>query len=167
MEAAQLISDMQTTDPIDMVESAIDARHWPSARTSEHEISAEVSGAWCDYSLFFSWSAQARAIHFTCAFDLRIPDVKKSHAHELLALINEQVWLGHFCLWNDDGLPMFRFSLPLRGVTHPSAEQIDDIVDTAISECDRFYPAFQFMLWGGRNPREALEGCLLETRGQA
>jgi len=37
----------------------------------------------------------------------------------------------------------------------------------AVGECDRFYPAFQFVIWGGRNPEDALAASLLETQGEA
>ena len=32
-----------------------------------------------------------------------------------------------------------------------SAEQIEDLVEIALSECERFYPAFQLVVWGGKN----------------
>ena len=50
------------------------------------------------------------------------------------------------------------------GVSH---EQIEDLVDVAVGECDRFYPAFQFVIWGGRAPQDALAASLLETQGEA
>jgi len=59
--------------------------------------------------------------------------------------------------------------LPLRGVdgTSASAEQLEDLVDIAVSECDRFYPAFQFVVWGGKDPTEAVELAILEPMGEA
>ena len=36
-----------------------------------------------------------------------------------------------------------------------------------VNECERFYPAFQFLLWGGKKPQEAVEAALLETVGTA
>ncbi|MGH6959444.1 MAG: YbjN domain-containing protein, partial [Dongiaceae bacterium] len=35
------------------------------------------------------------------------------------------------------------------------------------SECERFFPAFQFVLWGGKSPEEALAAAMLETVGEA
>jgi hypothetical protein len=40
-------------------------------------------------------------------------------------------------------------------------------VENAISECDRFYPAFQFVLWGDKNPRDALAAALVDAAGEA
>ena len=42
-----------------------------------------------------------------------------------------------------------------------------DDVEIAIDECDRFYPAFQFVLWGDKSPRAALESALVDAAGEA
>jgi hypothetical protein len=41
------------------------------------------------------------------------------------------------------------------------------MVDIAITECERFFPAFQFLLWGGKSATEALQAAMLETVGEA
>ena len=43
----------------------------------------------------------------------------------------------------------------------------ETLVESAIDECERFYPVFQFVLWGGKTPAEALAASLIETRGEA
>ena len=40
-------------------------------------------------------------------------------------------------------------------------------LDIALAECNRFYPAFQSVLWGGAEVDHALEIALLETVGEA
>ena len=44
---------------------------------------------------------------------------------------------------------------------------MEDLIEIAVGEADRFYPAFQFLLWGGKSPEEALAAALLETVGEA
>jgi hypothetical protein len=46
-------------------------------------------------------------------------------------------------------------------------DQAQILVETAIDECERFYPVFQFVLWGGKSPAEAISASLIETRGEA
>jgi hypothetical protein len=41
------------------------------------------------------------------------------------------------------------------------------MVDIALTECERFFPAFQFVLWGGKPPAEALEAAMLDCVGEA
>ena len=37
-----------------------------------------------------------------------------------------------------------------------SVEQIEDLVDISVSECERFYPAFQLVIWGGKSADKAV-----------
>jgi hypothetical protein len=46
-------------------------------------------------------------------------------------------------------------------------DQAQTIIDVAIDECERFYPVFQFIIWGGKTPEEALVAALVETHGEA
>ena len=64
-------------------------------------------------------------------------------------------------------MPIFRHTSLLRGAHGPSVEQLEDLVDIAITECERFYPAFQFVVWGGKPPREAIDAALLDCVGEA
>ena len=40
-------------------------------------------------------------------------------------------------------------------------------VESSVAECDRFYPAFQFVLWGDKKPRDALDAALVDAAGEA
>lgn len=154
-------------NPLDMIEQIVEVNEWTFDRRNEQEMAAQAPGRWCDYSLYFSWNEELGAMHFTCAFDMRVPDNKRRVVRELLGLVNEKLWLGHFGLWLEEGLPMFRHALPLRGVKGPSAEQIGDLLDTALVECERFYPAFQYVIWGGKAPEDAIAAALVDTVGEA
>ena len=153
-------------DPLDIIEKISDANDWSSNRLSK-EISIQAPGHWCDYSLYFSWNEDLGAMHFTCAFDLRVPQNKRSPITELLALANEKLWLGHFSVWEEEMLPLFRHVLLLRGTRGPSSAQINDLVETALSECERFYPAFQYVIWGGKSATEAVAASMLDIHGEA
>jgi hypothetical protein len=48
-----------------------------------------------------------------------------------------------------------------------SFEQAEAISEAAIEECERFYPVFQFVLWGGKSPTEAISAALIDTAGEA
>lgn len=156
-----------THHPMDVVERTVGLYEWQSERSCDTEIAVQVPGKWCDYSLYFTWSDNAEAMQLTCAFDMRIHPSKRQAVQELLMLANENMWLGHFTVWADEGQPMFRHALPLRGAQEPAIEQVQDMIETAIYECERFYPAFQFVIWGGHSASEAMAAALLETVGEA
>jgi hypothetical protein len=41
------------------------------------------------------------------------------------------------------------------------------MVNVALSESERFYPAFQFVIWGGKPPEEAVAAALIDPVGEA
>ncbi|WP_135468256.1 type III secretion system chaperone family protein [Crenalkalicoccus roseus] len=157
----------RSTNPLDVLEQIVTANEWAFERRSESEMAAEAPGKWCDYGLFFSWSPEVSAMHFSCAFDLKVPAERRERLYELLALANEKLWIGHFGLESEDGVPVFRHSVLLRGAPGASAESLEDMVDIAIAECERFFPAFQFVLWGGKTPADALAAAMLDCLGEA
>ena len=153
-------------NPIDLVQEIVAANDWAHDRASEEELVVEISGRWCDYRLYFVWQEELCAMHFSCSFDTKVPKSRRAAAYELLALVNEKLWLGHFDLSTDDDSPTFRHAALLRGIGAGSAEQVEDLVDIALSECERFYPAFQLILKGKR-PLEAIAAALIDPVGEA
>jgi hypothetical protein len=154
-------------NPIDLLEELAHAKEWRGERTTDNEMAVQLAGGWCDYRMLFAWHEDLSAVYFSCLFDLRIPVRKRTAALELLALVNERLWLGHFELGSEDLLPIYRHTVLLRGAESRSVELLEELVDIALTECERFYPAFQFMLWGGHTPQAALDAAMLETVGEA
>jgi hypothetical protein len=48
-----------------------------------------------------------------------------------------------------------------------SAAQCEALLHLAVEACEHYYPAFQFVLWGGKSAREAMAAALFEVAGQA
>lgn len=167
MSISQEYVDEPVINPLDLIEQFVVANDWAYDRRSDDELAVEVPGRWCNYSQYFAWREDMGAVHFTCAYDMKVPDSKRAVIYELLAIVNEKLWLGHFGLWEEEGTPMFRHTALLRGTPGLSPEQVEDLMDIAVDECERFYPAFQFVIWGGKSPRDAIAASLLETVGEA
>jgi hypothetical protein len=154
-------------NPLDLIEEIITAHEWPFDRANDDELMAQIPGKWCDYRLYFAWSGDMSALHFSCALDLKLPTHRRVAINELLALTNERLWLGHFDLSSEDCQPTFRHAVPLRGARGATVEQLEDLVEVALHECERFYPAFQYVIWGGKNPAEAVTAACLDPVGEA
>ncbi len=167
MSVSMSVTSERSANPLDALEQIASANDWAFDRRSDSEMAAEAPGKWCDYGLYFSWSTEISAMHFTCAFDLKVPEKRRGALYELLALANERLWIGHFGMDSEDGMPVFRHSVLLRGAPGASSESLEDMVDIAITECERFFPAFQFVLWGGKSPGDALAAAMLECVGEA
>lgn len=167
MSGLQIREAERATNPLDVIEQIIAGNDWVFERRSDGEMAAEAPGKWCDYGLYFSWSDEISAMHFSCAFDLKVPPEGRAKLYELLAMANEKLWIGHFGIESDGGVPVFRHSVLLRGAPGASAESLEDMVDIALTECERFFPAFQFVLWGGKGAADALAAAMLDCAGEA
>ncbi|MEX1034895.1 MAG: YbjN domain-containing protein [Sneathiella sp.] len=159
--------ELEDSNPLDLIESIIVDNDWSFDRQGNNELTVGVEGSWCQYHLWFSWRSDLRAIHFSCAYDVKIPDRQFSSVYELLARVNERMPVGHFDTWREEGMILFRHSLLLSGACIVTSEQIQTLVEIGMSELEKFYPAIQFCLWGGKTPEEAIEAAMFETMGEA
>jgi hypothetical protein len=154
-------------NPMDMVEELFNANQWSYEREGEDELTALVPSGWCDYQLRFFWRHSEGVLQVVNMFDLKVPEAKRAPIWEALALINERLWMGHFESWGDGDALLYRHATFLDEQAALSANHAHALVQTAIGECDRFYPVFQFVLWAGKSPAEAVEAAMLDTVGSA
>jgi hypothetical protein len=167
MTSLSLETPTFAANPIDLVEEIVQANEWAHDRASDEEMVVEIAGRWCDYRLLFVWQREVSALHFSCGFEMKVPKPRRGAVFELLAVVNERLWLGHFDLSPRDASPFFRQGVLLRGATGACVEQIEDLVDIAVTECERFYPAFQLVVWGGKAAEEALAAAMIDPLGEA
>jgi hypothetical protein len=163
------ISLARETDdnPLDVVEHLAAGNSWPFERAGEDEISIVVTGRWTNYQISFTWMGDIEALHLACAFDMRVPELRLSEVQQLIALINEQLWIGHFDIWLQNGVVMFRHALVLAGGVSASGRQCEAVLGSALDSCERYFPAFQYVVWAGKSAREAMDATLFETAGEA
>lgn len=157
----------RSNHPLDVVERLAALNDWSFDRDGEDEISVAVSGAWSEYQVAITWLGQMEAMHVASAFDLKVPERRKNEVLLLISLINEQLWLGHFDFWSSENVVMFRHSLLLSGGAEPTDEQAGMLIKSAVETCERYYQAFQFVLWAGKSARESLDFTMMETAGEA
>jgi hypothetical protein len=154
-------------NPVDTIERIAAINDWSFERSGDDEITVSVTGGWCDYHVSFSWMEDLEAIHLACAFDLKVPEARKLEVIRLLSLVNEQMWIGHFDLWGSEGVVMYRQTLLLSGGAEANNHQVEGLLSSAIDSCERYYQAFQFVVWAGKSASEALDSVLFETAGEA
>ena len=159
--------EQRAEHPVDMIERMAAANQWTFERGDENEITFAVDGSQAALHVAFTWLPEMEALHGACAFDLKVPERSRAAIINLVSLINEQLWVGHFDLWSSDNVVMFRHSLLLTGGVEPSTQQCEILLKTAVDTCERYFQAFQFVLWAGKSPREALDCAMFETVGRA
>ena len=166
MSLLEIELERQVT-PVDMIESVAAENDWEFERSGEDEINITVAGMWADYSVSFSWMEDFEALHLACAFDLKVPQRRTAETMKLLSLVNEQLLIGHFDLWMKEGVVMYRQALLLNGGAEPNDEQLECLLASALEACERYFQAFQFVVWAGRPAQEALDSALFECQGNA
>ena len=150
MTLIETISDDRPEHPVDVVERLAAVNEWAFDRAEVDEISILVSGDFANYDVAFTWLPEIESLHVSCSFDLKSPPHKRAAIGELMQLINEQLWLGHFDLWSQQDIVMFRHSLCLAGGARASDAQCGAVVKAAVDACETYFQAFQFVLWANR-----------------
>ncbi|MDP1583166.1 MAG: YbjN domain-containing protein [Bradyrhizobium sp.] len=154
-------------NPLAVVEDIAADNNWSFERSGEDEVTIVSRGDWTDYQLSFTWMGEIEALHLACAFDMKIPPARRNEVQRLIAAINEQLWVGHFDIWTHTGMIMYRQALVLPGGLTASSAQCESMLVGAIHACERYFPAFQFVVWAGKNAAEAMTAAMFDTQGEA
>ncbi len=92
-----------------------------------------------------------------------MPDTRLAEVYKLVAQINEQLWLGHFDVWREEGLIMYRQGLMLNGAMATTG-QCEALLRAGLEACERYFQAFQFVVWAGKDSRHALSSIMFRNR---
>lgn len=161
------MEDMISTDhAVDILERTVEDNGWPFERSGRDEINLSVAGRWCDYHFCFTWRDDLQSLHVAVSLDMRVAADRRTAIAELLMAINARLWFGHFDLWVEDGAILFRHVL-IFPESRISPAQCESLLHLAVEACEHYYPAFQFVLWGGKSANEAMAAAVLEVAGQA
>jgi hypothetical protein len=156
----------RVNNPVDLVEQVAASHDWPTERSHEDELTMTIAGTWADYHVSLNWRGDLESLHIACAFDFKVPENRMGEVYRLVAQINEQLWLGHFDVWANEGLIMFRQGLMLNGAV-ANVSQCEALMRAGLEACERYYQAFQFVVWAGKDSRHALASAMFETEGRA
>ena len=118
-------ADEPRINPLDVVERLAAGNDWSFERAGDDEITILVTGRWAEYQLSYTWMDEIEALHLACAFDLKVPERRQVEVQALISAINEQLWIGHFDLWIQQGIVMFRHALVLTGGIEASGRQCE------------------------------------------
>ena len=156
-----------TTNPLDLIERLAERRDWSVDRTNDCEVTMVMGGGWSDLYVSLNWRDDLESLLVACTYDMKVPPARKDEVGRLLALINGQLFHGHFDMWQADGSIVFRNNLVLSGGAVANDAQCETLIRLGIESCERYYPAVQYVCWAGQTANAALESSLLETMGEA
>jgi hypothetical protein len=167
MSQLSSITADSTDRVMDVVEQTLLAADWACERSEEGMIHCASMTKWGEFGGMFAWRDEPASLNFSLTLDLRAPNAKQSAISELLRRINERLWLGHFDYWNDEGVAVFRHTIPMFDRIAPDPGEVAAILTAALEAADQFLPAFNFVVWAGKSAEEAVAAVVFETHGEA
>ncbi|MGO4913936.1 YbjN domain-containing protein [Pseudogemmobacter sp. W21_MBD1_M6] len=160
---------LETEDlhPIDIVEHIAEHHEWDFDRVADDQIAMAVEGQWRTYSITLAWSGYDETLRLICTFEMEPPEDKLPKLYEALNAVNDQLWAGAFTYWGAHKLMVYRYGLVLAGGQIAGPEQIDTMINAAVSAAERYYPAFQLVNWGDQSVADAMQVAIAEAYGRA
>ncbi len=154
-------------DPLALIEEIISDAGWHYERDEDDAIQCALPSRWGEMGGLFALRREPAAIHFSVTLDVKPVASKRAAIAELVMMANERLWLGHFDYWAEDAVLLFRHALPMLDRDEPSEGEIRSIIAAATDSIDRFVPAFNFVIWAGKTPHDAIDAAMFETAGEA
>lgn len=153
--------------PIDIVETHAVANDWEFDRVSDDQITLAIEGQWKIYPITLNWSAYDETLMILGTFELDAPEDKLHALYEVINLVNDSLWSGHFTYWADMKMVVFKYGLILTDTDGAASGQIITMMNCATDNCDQFYPAFQVTVYANHSPQEAFKLAIGEEYGTA
>ena len=158
----------EIADPMDTVEAVISSDdRFMCERAEDGDIHFSFKCSWGETAGYFSYREELPALLFTLGFDIQAPASRRTEATMLASAINENLWLGHFDVWSDDGTIIFRHAMPMIGRSYISVGEVQAMLAAALDAADRFQPAFHYLILAGMSSEDASRAALFETVGAA
>jgi hypothetical protein len=166
MKQTQTLYDKENTSPIDELEDLAASQDLPYLRFGKDEMMIRYPDSWENFQSFWTWDRDLQTLDVVASSLLKFKEEDRAAIYELLAIVNNQLWIGHFDL-TDEGSPTYRQTLMLRGMKGSTAEVVEDLFAITLAEYQRFFPAFQYVAKDNKTPQEAISLSLIETEGEA
>lgn len=158
----------EISNPLDCVEDILAGQNWSFSRTNPDELMVDVSGRLGTYRMTLLWQEEYSAMQFFCHYDLVVTEDRRDLLALALARVNSGLWLGHFDIAPDTGVPCFRHTSLFRGQTGSSgADHLQDLMDIALNECERFYPMFHALAEISDLDESQLDLAVADIAGEA
>lgn len=160
-------SDSPVQHPIELVSRFVTQHDWYLRQSARNAILADVPGEWSHYQLSVTWQAEAEALVVICHLDLPYIEEYQEAVIQVSAMLNQELWLGHFVYDQSNDRLSLRHTLPLRGAGGATAEQIEDLVDIILGESELAYPVLYQVAVGELAAADAVGLTLVAHQGEA
>ena len=166
--AQNLAADLpELGDPIELVARFVVRQDWFLKQTKAGSVLVDVPGQWGNYQLSVDWQDELQTLCVEITLDLLFDDVSVPRLETLLSDLNSHLFMGHFRLTADQRQVQLHYVLPLRGAGGATPEQIEDVVDILLGQCEQAAPAFAQLVFTPDQPASSARLVMAPVAGQA
>ena len=167
MATGTALQDQTLAHPIELVTRFVARQEWLVHKKQRDAILAEIPGQWSDYQLAVSWQDDDETMQVICRIDVQADATMLGELAMLAALLNQHLFIGHLALDMGTCELELRHTLALRGAGGATPEQIEDVVDILLGECEHCYPAIYEVANHGVMATDAADKAIFTTKGEA
>ena len=128
-------------------------------RDSSDEIVIFSKGVWKNYDINFKWDSKQKIIEVSTYFEMSKNRINKS-IYSLISDVNKKANVGFFNYCTELNTIFFSYKISIKGQDFISVEQIKNLINIVINECDRFFPVFLFSFIKTR-PYSCFRYCII------
>ena len=167
MATSTISTDLTFAHPIELVTQFVVRQDWFLKQQQRDAIIAEIPGRWSHYQLAVSWQDDEETMQVICRIDVQADGSMIGELAMLAALLNQHLFIGHLALDMATCELELRHTLALRGAGGATPEQIEDVVDIMLGECEQVYPAIYQVVHGTLSADDATAAVTMITKGEA
>ena len=167
MATSTTSTDLTFAHPIELVTQFVVRQDWFLKQQRRDAIIAEIPGQWSHYQLAVSWQDDEETMQVICRIDVQADGSMIGELAMLAALLNQHLFIGHLALDMATCELELRHTLALRGAGGATPEQIEDVVDIMLGECEHCYPAIYQVANHSVLATDAADLAMFNTEGEA
>ena len=141
--------------------------NWDSDRINDNTISIYISGDWSQYSINIEWDGVDSVLKLIAVYEMDILKKRIQALNEAINEINYYCWTGFFTFDHEQKLMLWKYGLATEEDWFIDTDCLDNIIQTAIANCEKFYPCFQTVGWSDSNIDEAIQFAMPKSYGRA
>ncbi len=135
-------------NPLDSVEDLLIANDWVYKRLTNEELTLDINGRACDYSLNFTWNETASVIKIFCEIEDTIPDGKMGEAILIANELSQNMNIGYFVVDHHKSKIIHQYSM----IANDDDDKIIDrgylanVVEALLKDCEENFTLIKYFL---------------------
>ncbi len=148
--------------PIDLAEALAVSMGLACARDGADRLVIEFEGMWRLYRIAVSLVEDSGMLTVRSGFEMKLGDSAPEQILKVVNHANQLCPFGSFTAHTEEEVFVFGCGQLLGGGAHMTLDHVRRLLETCVSECERFYPAFQMVAYGGKDADSAVKAAVIE-----